>query len=323
MAAGAFLLILIGTAWAGTFDFNTGQQGVLYKGDMQGDVTGTGYVWDYQKINTNNLSMMEYSHGSGAMDFADVLSSAQTTTTSSSSYSYYYLNDKGWLVKAAKGGNSVISYTKQYDNVQSPTAFAYGTGWYATHPVIFNSFIKDKNVAKSYQEGVSMQRQVEYARGLKGDIAIDLNCTGPSTAGVSGKGTASMKINDKVIQGTMHVGVLFTNTLLDSSGKNRNFKIQGIKEPIIQTDQDYIGDFEVQKTIKFEISKSPQYDSVDWLPCCMGGFFDVPSYNIKQERPGQVGIFDCTCRGTSISTMQPKWNTSQAQFPESDYKYKA
>ena len=28
---------------------------------------------EYIKVNTNNLSMLEYSHGSGTMDFADVL----------------------------------------------------------------------------------------------------------------------------------------------------------------------------------------------------------------------------------------------------------
>lgn len=275
---------------------------------------------NYQKVNTNNLSMLEYSHGSGTMDFADIMSAAQTTTTSSAGYYYYYLDPNGLLQKAPKGGNSVISYTKQYDNVQSPTAFAYGTGWYAAHPVVYNSLLKDKNDAKSYQEGISMERQVEYARGLKGDIGIDLNCTGPYAASVGyGKGTASMKIDDNVIEGTMHIGVLYTNTLLDSKGKNRDMKIQGMKETIVQTDEDYIGNFDVQKNIKFEIKKSPSFNNVDWLPCCMGGFFDIPSYDLKTERAGQLGIFDCTCYSTALSTYQPAWNGTTAQFPESVY----
>ncbi|MDD2754187.1 MAG: hypothetical protein PHS80_01535 [Methanothrix sp.] len=40
---------------------------------------------------------------------------------------------------------------------------------------IINENAEDKNVAESYQESASMQRQVEYARALKGDIAIGLN----------------------------------------------------------------------------------------------------------------------------------------------------
>lgn len=314
-------MMFIGIAWAGTFDFNPGQVGTRYKSEIQGDVTGNGYVVDYQKVNTNNLSIMEYSHGSGALDFADLLSSEQKTTTDQTSYSYWILDNNGLWQKKATGGNSVISYTKQYDNVQAPTTFAYGTGWYAAHPIQYNSLLKDKNDAKSYQEGISLQRQVEYARGLKGDIAVDLNCTG-ATYTADGKGIASMKINDKIIQGTMHIGTLLTNTLKTSKGLNIPMSIQGVKEPIVWTDSDYIGDFEVQKTIKFEITKSKSTDGIDWLPCCMGGFLDVPSYDIKRERAGQAGIFDCTCRNTSISTMLPKWNTSLAQFPESVYKKK-
>jgi len=53
----------------------------------------------------------------------------------------------------------------------------------------------------------------------------------------------------------------------------------------------------------------------DWLPCCMGGFFDVPDYS--KANKGQIGIFDCTCRNTSISTFKPTWDGTIAQFPRS------
>ena len=313
------LLIFMGSSWAGTWDFNPDQEAVKHKSDVTSDVTGTGYVMEHTKVNTNNLSMLEYSHGSGNMDFADILYNEQKTTHASS-YIYWIDYDTGNWKRKYPGASSAITYTRQYDNVQSPTSFAYGTGWYATHPVTFNSLLKDKNEAKSYQESASMDRQVEYARALKGDIAVEMNCTAP-TATVSGKGLISMKVDDDITHGTLHIGELLSMPM--TNAKTPKFKTkQGWKDPIIEIDNDYIGDFQVQKTMKLEISKSAPTWMEDWLPCCGGGFFDIPSYNFDKEHGLQKGIFDCTCRNTSISTMQPKWNTTMAQFPMVQYQYK-
>jgi len=264
---------------------------------------------EYKSVNTNNLSLLEYYHGSGSADMADVLNSEQKTTSGS----YYVLDYDGKMKKMEKGANSIVTYTRQYDNIQSPTAFAYGTGWYAAHPIQYNSLIKDKTVAKSYQEAASMHRQVEYAHALKGDIAVDINCTGP-TDKADGKGILSMKIDDDITQGTLHIGELLLSPKVKSQPKTF--------DPIIEIENDYIGDFQVQKTMKLEITKSKESSQVDWLPCCMGGFFDLPSYNFDAQYASWKGIFDCSCRETSISTMKPAWNTTKAQFPTEEYRYK-
>jgi len=98
-------------------------------------------------------------------------------------------------------------------------------------------------------------------------------------------------------------------------GKNKNDYKQGIKDPIIMIDTDYIGDFSVQKTMKIDIVKYGPSWMEDWLPCCSGGFFDIPSYNFDKERGSQKGIFDCTCRNESIKTSSqrgtPQWRSSQ------------
>ena len=77
------LLIVTGLSWAGTWDFNPGQEAVKHKHEMTDDVTGQGYVMEYKKINTNNLSLLEYFHGSGSMDLADILNSEQKSTHAS------------------------------------------------------------------------------------------------------------------------------------------------------------------------------------------------------------------------------------------------
>jgi len=313
------LLLVTGLSWAGSFDFNPGQQAVKHKNDVTSDVTGQGYFVEYAKVNTNNLSMLNYAHGSGTLDFADILYDEQKSTSNSI---YYIDYTTGFWTKAEAGAGSAITYTRQYDDIQSQTNFAYGTGWYASHPVAYNSLLKEKNEAKSYQESVTMHRQVEYARALKGDIAIDLNCTPPKDT-VSGVGSISMKVDDDVTQGTMHIGELMAFPVgKDRVPASKYGLNQGIKHPIIEIQNDYIGDFKVQKTMKIVTSKSAPSWMEDWLPCCSGGFFDIPSYNFDKEKGLQKGVFDCTCRNTSISTMKPAWNTTKAQFPTEKYQYK-
>jgi hypothetical protein len=312
------LLITASISWAGTWDFNPGQEAVKHKHDMTSDVSGTGYTMEYMKVNTNNLSMLEYAHGSGTMDYADILYNEQKSTISSENYYWIIDLTTGQWVKKQAAANSVITYTKQYDNIQSPVAFAYGTGWYASHPVGYNSLIKDKNEAKSYQESASMHRQVEYARALKGDIAIEINCTGPNDV-ADGKGFLKMKIDDDITQGTLHIGELFAMPMKNANIPKYKNK-QGLKNDIIEVDSNYVGDFHVQKTMTLDIKKSKSTWGEDWLPCCSGGFFDIPSKNFDKDFGSQKGIFDCTCRNTSISTMKPAWNASVAQFPTEKYK---
>jgi hypothetical protein len=325
-------IIITGLSCAGTWDFNPGQGCVKYKNEIQDDVEGEGYVMEYKKVNTNNLSLQEYSHASGSLDFADLLTSEQKTTQSNK---YFYINKLGEPVEVYTGANSVISYTRQTDITQSPVGFAYGTGWYASHPVVYDSLIKDKTLAKSYQEGIMMHHQLEYARAIKGDITVDLNCTGP-TIKADGVGVARMKIDDEMVQGTLQIQQILEADTLKSltpvkSGKTwkglSSMKSQGWRDPVIEVDVTYIGNFHVQKDMKVEKSKSRQYDTEDWLPCCFGGFFDLQTYNSKiafdSLYKGEKGIFDCTCRNTSISTFKPAWNASQAQFPTDTYQYKA
>lgn len=297
--------LVVGVSLAGNFDYNPAYQGGVpgkHKNDVTSDVSGTGYVREYTKVNTNNLSLLEYAHGSGTFDFAEILYDEQKSTTGD--YLYWIDYNTGQWVRAYAGASSAINYTRQYDNVQSPTSFAYGTGWYAAHPVTYNSLLKDKNEAKSYQEQVTMHRQVEYARAVKGDIAVDLNCTAP-TALKRGTGSASMKIDDEITQGTLHMGELMGMPMTNINTPKYSLK-QGIKDPVILIDNDYVGDFSILKTMNVGVTKSPPSWMDDWLPCCSGGFFDIPSYNFDKERGLQKGIFDCTCRNTSISTMLPK-----------------
>jgi len=324
------MLMLSGPSWAGSNDYNPAYEGTRdvfkYTYEYEDDVEGDGYMMVRTNVNTNNLSLLEYMHGSGTIDYADILKSKQKTTHSSDSY--YLIGEDGSFVKKSKGANSEIDYTIQKDLVQSPQVFAFGTGYYAVNPIIYNSLLKEKTVAKSYQEAAIMHHQLEYAHAYKGDSAVNLNCTGP-TAEAKGKGLISMEIEDFVTQGTVHVGQLLTDTkkattpYVDSKGKMKvwdGMKRQAWKEPIIEVDADYVGDFHIKKNMKMEIEKSKGMEYTDWLPCCFGGYFDM--HEVDRKAVAEDGIFNCSCRDMSLKTYKPAWNGTAAQFPTEDYRLK-
>jgi len=329
------LLLSAGLSWAGSNDYNPEYEGsreaFKYTYEYQDDVEGDGYMMVRSNVNTNNLSLLEYMHGSGTIDYADLLSSKQKTTHTSDNY--YTITKYGTFEKRSKGANSEITYTIQKDMVQSPQVFAFGTGWYAARPIVYDSLLKEKTVAKSYQEAIMMHHQLEYARGYKGDISVNLNCTG-STAEARGKGSVSMKVEDFVTQGTVHIGQLLTDTMKSATptkSKSKSgstvwktadgMKRQAWKRPIIEVDADYVGNFHIMKNMKIEVEKSKPMEYSDWLPCCFGGYFDMD--DVDRKPIAEDGIFDCSCRNQSISTFKPAWNTTRAQFPTEDYQYKA
>jgi hypothetical protein len=324
----AAIAILAGTSLAGRDDFNPGQEAnVKYKLEYQDDVSGDGYVMIWEDINTNNLSLLQYAHGSGNIVYSDTLNAQQKRLHRDYPYNYY-INSGGYFTQWGDNADSIISYKKQTAATQAPTSFAYGTGWYVDHPVQYNSLLKDKTESKSYQEGISMHHLLDYTRAYKGDIAVDLNCTGATEKAV-GRGLASMRIEDEVTQGKVHVGELFTQGLkyiaTSSLGKQMDFKIQGWKEPKAEIDANYIGNFHIIKNMKVEVEKPKKSDCEDWLGCCFGGFFDISDYDLGAVRgpyKDEKGIFDCTCRNTSLSSYQPKWNGTAAQFPTDQYRLK-
>jgi hypothetical protein len=299
LSALLLMLMVSGQSLASTNDYNPqydGRTAIKYTYEYDDDVEGDGYMMVRADVNTNNLSLLEYMHGSGSIDYAHLLNSEQKTTHTSSYY--YTITKDGGFLKKSKGANSVINFTIQKDLVQSPYIFAFGTGWYAARPITYDSLLKEKTVAKSYQEGIMMQHQLEYARGYVGDIAVDLNCTGPIYK-VNGKGSASMKIEDYVTQGTVHVGMLFTDTLKGS----KSFRTQNWRAPIIDIDADYVGDFQIKKNLKIDVVKDWGSDKSDWLPCCFGGYDDMDE--VMTLPIAEAGVFDCTC--SKVPTV--------AQFP--------
>jgi hypothetical protein len=112
----------------------------------------------------------------------------------------------------------------------------------------------ERTVGKSYQESVMMHHQIQYAQGYEGDLAVELNCTGPTNI-TKGKGLAMMKIDDHVVQGMVHIGQLVSSgSRLIQTGYNST-KSRDLKNPIINVDANYIGTFYIKKDMTVEIEK--------------------------------------------------------------------
>ncbi|HII06991.1 MAG TPA: hypothetical protein HA349_06665 [Methanotrichaceae archaeon] len=243
------------------------------------DVSGEGYAMVYQKVNTETLQLQNYMHGSGSMDSATLINSSQAEK------SYYKFDpDTGrYASSKTKVKQGTISFVEQNEMDYAPQSFAYGTGYYAKNPVVFDSKLKEKTCGKSYQEGVSMHHQIEYAQGFGKDIRVNLECIESNEEGVKGHGLAEMGIEETVIEGTVHVGELLTNP----EGS------RGWKDPLIEIDENYVGTFAIKKNMKLCAEKSKPKAPKDWLSCCVGGYGEMED---DDKIWGEEEIFDCTCR---------------------------
>jgi len=258
------------------------------------DVEGDGYAMVYQKVNTKTLQLQNYMHGSGTMDVATIINSSQEENTKWS----YSSTTNTWSKTKVQWGE--ISFVEQNEMTYGPRSFAYGTGYYAENPIVFNSKLKEKTQGKNYQDdvGTSMHHQIEYASAFQKDIGVNLECKdGYKLDGDKGYGLAEMNIEETVTEGTVHIGELMTDPE------------RGWKDPLIEIDENYVGTFAIQKNMKVCAEKSKPYGVTDWLSCCIGGYGEMDETDklvVDEE------IFDCTCREKAWGD---SWNDTSKEQP--------
>ncbi len=265
---------------------------------LEQDVAGEGFVMVYQKVNTESLQLKNYLHGSGTMDAAFLISSNQSssggTCTQDQNTLAYIKTGKD---SDAYAGN--VSFLEQNEMVYSPVAMAYGTGYYAENPIVYNSKLKERTEAKNYNtaacgdgQGVSMLHQIEYASAFVKDIGVELKNQekwpqkGYSSTPINGFSSTKMKIEEDVTEGSVHIGQLMTKAGVDCKSGD------AWKSPLIEIDENYIGTFKITKNMEICTSCSGSKPRADWLTCCIGGYGSMEDYD---RLWGEEEIFDCTC----------------------------
>ncbi|AET63791.1 hypothetical protein [Methanothrix harundinacea] len=263
-----------------------------YEHTFQQDVEGEGFAMVRHSVNAENLQLLNYMHGSGTIDAATLISSNKSMNEycKQDRISHVYLGDK------QKAYSNNISFLEQNEMVYAPVAMAYGTGYYAENPIIYNSKLKEKTWGKNRQDGmgVSMHHQIEYASAFVKDIGVDLQCrdvvgskAGYTSSPEDGYGLARMRIEEEVTEGTVHIGELVAGTGDDCKGNN------GWKNPKIEIDENYVGTFKIQKNMEYLACKPKSSLRADWLSCCIGGYGSMDGDDKLWD---EKGIFDCTCR---------------------------
>jgi len=288
----ALLVFMSDLSWAAD---NSNGYYVKHEHKFEQDVIAQGYSMVYQKIDTKTLQLQNYMHGCGTMDATTLISSNQTKTK-------YYPQDKNTLVYKSPvyGYESNISFVEQNEMVYEPMFVAYGTGYYAKNPIGYNSKLKEKTKGKSYQEGVSMEHQIEYASAFQKDIRVDLQCKDAinyTSPPVYGFGLARMEVEEEVIEGTVHIGELMTSPKY------------GFKKPLIEIDENYVGDIKLTKKMEVCTTKSPKKLNTDWLSCCISGYDQMED---DDKIWGEEEVFDCTCRDVAWSD---SWSDKSREQP--------
>jgi hypothetical protein len=323
------LLVLLAISGPASAAINPNGYYVKNEQVFEQDVEGQGFVMVYQKVNTESLQLKNYLHGSGTMDGATLIYSNQSSVSGD-----YHDQNKLWdgyektcsylgncnpmkddcVWKKPHAEN--ITLLEQNEMTYSPVAMAYGTGFYAKNPIVFNSKLKERTEGKNYggsceSEVVSMVHQIEYASAFKKDIGVTLKNIdkwppkGYSLSPKKGSSLTKMKIEEEVTEGTVHIGQLMAK--LDQDCKSGD----AWKNPLVEIDENYIGSFKITKNMEICTSCEGDKPRKDWLSCCIGGYGNMEDYD---KRWGEEEIFDCTCREKAWGQA---WNdTSKAQYCE-------
>lgn len=266
-------------------------------------ISGTGYFTTYKHILMpdalgtpgrlfNGVESAGNSHGSGIIN-------ADAQIYAESYYEYEIYEDVEYdeeeePYEDLEDADSIINLNEYSNMLYSPRSIAIGSRYYAHHPIIFNSLLRDVACIKNRDGLNSINHRVEEAHSL--EKAIDIQADYSSTM---------MKVDDNVTAGNIHIGVLqLAGIPVDEEDEESDIEgeieVLGLamkdwKKPQIELEEDYIGTFHMIKNISLITDSWLMEEEEAWLPCCTNGWEDMLYYDQKGFGKSTRGVFDCTC----------------------------
>ncbi len=258
--------------------------------NFEQSVEGSGYFMTYKYIQLTSPDtgqkgpmLKDYVHGSGSIDNEVLLIAERIDTTKTAD---------GLTIQEEY---SCISMREDNSMVYSPMTIAMGNGYYARNPIRYDSLLKEKTCIKNYRPVTSMVHQIEYAKAIDKDLEIlvkdkNYSISDPFYEGV---GYTSMKINEDVTDGKIHIGVL--------QGEPNSMATTGYgvptttawKNPMIEVDEDYIGTYHIEKNMTIVVPYITEVVDKDWLSCCIGGFDDLSDMDKNAFGEKWLDRMDC------------------------------
>jgi hypothetical protein len=219
-----------------------------------------------------DVYLQKLNHGSGSIERESIIISNEST---------YNQIDPDMIYAFG-----IIATLDNHSMVYEPQTMSIDNGYYATHPVQFNSLLGEKAQVKNYASKTSMGQEINYAHAINMDLVASVEDDYYDTGVAKSLTKSLMNLNGDVTSGTAHLEML--------QGGSRKSKSAWIN-PDIDVDQVYTGTFNFATKMNLTV---PVYKSVSedyWLPCCSGGWEDMSYSDKKGFGTDAKGIFDCTC----------------------------
>ena len=274
-----------------------------YRYALMPDATGTeGRLF-------NGVELEKRGHGSGTINAQSLFSGENSYTNTSRLFD----TDEGEEIEVLERrdeievfedyeeeATSVVDLKEDSKMTYDPTVMAVGARYYAQHPITFKSLLNDDTWAKNRNGFNSLNHKIEGAHGL--DMGLEAQSDATNT---------TIKVDESLVNGKAHIGALLlagiprdeeadeeTEEDAEEDALKPGHAMKAWHKPIFEVDADYIGTYHIRNNMTLTISEEEKEFENPWLPCCFGGYLDMPTNYQK----GTVGfgsnvasIFDCSC----------------------------
>ncbi|NPV63001.1 MAG: hypothetical protein HPY61_10325 [Methanotrichaceae archaeon] len=186
--------------------------------------------------------------------------------------------------------NSTIYYGASSNISTEPVILAAGNGYYASHPISYSSQIGSETSIENAQAAASLQQEINYAHGINGEVELKAMESSFRAGGhfIQQSNTASMRINEDVTEGHVHIGVLQGQAGGQSDMRtSSSIMAPAWKSPSLEMEQDYFGTYHIEMNMSINMPHFSSQRLYGWLDCCgLGseypGYFDRLSVSSDQ-----------------------------------------
>lgn len=219
---------------------------------MEQSINGHGYFSGYKyakldgELGDDALEIRGRYHGSGSIDLEGTFEAMNCTDQSGVDVSF---DPESTEIHRS------ISMRNSGDLSYSPEVLTVGRGFYLSKPIRYSSMIAEADLLKNRASGTSMSHVTDYAHALSKDIELFVM----AEALEEDPSTCTMNVSEKISSGRVHIGALQLPT--NRSGP-------GLAAPLMEIDEYYIGDFQIQKGLSVSVEEEEEEEEEDWLQCC-------------------------------------------------------
>lgn len=196
--------------------------------------------------------------------------------------------------------NSSIKFVGTSRIVQAPATISVGSGYYSAHPIAYGSEIGSQTWLKNGRSAVSMQQDITGAHGINGQIDAAAADSSYDIDGseYSGSTSTQMLVDENVVDGRVHIGVLQGNDDLGQGAGRTTYagaesSASAWKKPTMEIDEDYIGTYHIYKNITLKTSHNEDKRNDSWLSCCNDGYFNINIFRPDKILDDADDIFNC------------------------------